>query len=93
MNLETSWLLPYDWAVRGAVAGVAHRVYYSRTRPPLKRNAADYALVDASISKRLARRQWSIVAGFTNIFNVRYEEPYAMPQEGRSVFAKIQTAF
>ena len=93
MNLETSWLLPHDWAVRGAVAGLAQRVYYSRARPLLKRNAADYALVDASISKRLARRQLSMVTGVANIFNVRYEEPYAMPQEGRSVFVKIQTAF
>jgi outer membrane receptor protein involved in Fe transport len=48
--------------------------------------------MDVAISKPLERRV-SIVAGVNNLFNTAYEEPYAMPQQGRSVFAKIHVGY
>lgn len=90
--LDTRWSLPARFSARGALHYVADQVYYSRGLPLLQARAGDYALVNASVARRLGDR-YDVTVAVDNVFDELYEQSYGLPREGRTSTVRLRGRF
>ena len=91
-SLEAGWRFAPNWVARGAIQGIADQRYYSRGAVPVEARAGDYTLVDANVTRTLARR-CDVVVGVNNLFDQLYEQAYGLPREGRTGFITLRARF
>jgi len=69
---------------------VADQYYYSGSTPLLKRELNDYALMNIKLDQALLKDRLHLYLGVDNLFDKDYEEAYAFPQAGRTVYGGVE---
>jgi outer membrane cobalamin receptor len=75
------------------VMHVADQCYYSRKSPLIKRELDDYTLVNVKLEQVLLASRLRLYLGADNLFDEDYEESYAFPQAGRTIYGGIDIYF
>ncbi|MBW2099840.1 MAG: TonB-dependent receptor [Deltaproteobacteria bacterium] len=72
---------------------VADQYYYSNSTPStplLKRKLNEYTLMNIKLNQALLKDRWHLYLGVDNLFDKDYEEAYAFPQAGRTVYGGVE---
>lgn len=69
---------------------VADQYYYSDSTLLLKRELNDYTLMNIKLDQALLNDRLHLYLGVDNLFDEDYEEAYAFPQGGRTVYGGIE---
>ena len=88
--VDGRWNMSHGIALRTALSIVGAQHYYSRVPPVVRKTAHPYALSGMSLSKTVGGGRHTVTVGVDNAFDVVYESPYAMPQEGRTVYLRVR---
>ncbi len=92
-SLEGKYSFENGFGIYMNVMFVANQYYYSETTPPLKRELNDYALVSVKIDKSLFNDRLNLYVGADNLLDKDYEESYALPQAGRTIYGGAEIRF
>jgi vitamin B12 transporter len=71
----------------------ADQYYYSRTTPLQKAKLNNYAVVNVKLDQAFFAGRLHAYLGADNLFDKSYEESYAYPQAGRTVYGGIEYRF
>ena len=63
--------------------------YYYNNDNTLKGELPDYTVVNLKIEKRFLSKSLKIFIGADNLLDENYFESYALPREGRSIYASL----
>ncbi len=92
-SLEGKYSFENGFGIYMNVMYVADQYYYSETTPPLKRELNDYALVSIKIDKALFNDRLNLYVGADNLLDKNYEESFALPQAGRTIYGGAEIRF
>lgn len=92
-SLEGKYDFDNGFSIYMNVMYVADQYYYSEVTPTLKKELNDYALVSVKIDKALFNDRLNLYVGADNILDKDYEESFALPQAGRTVYGGAEIRF
>jgi outer membrane cobalamin receptor len=92
-SLEGKYNFDNGFGIYMNVMYVADQYYYSETTPPLKKELNDYALVSVKIDKALFNDRLNLYLGADNLLDKDYEESFALPQAGRTIYGGAEIRF
>jgi vitamin B12 transporter len=76
-----------------SVLYVADQYYYSKLPPIRKAELGSYTIVNLKLNQKILNDRVNLYVGAENIFDVDYEQSYALPQSGRFIFGGMEVRF
>jgi vitamin B12 transporter len=93
VTFEAKYSFGFGFSPYISVMHVADQYYYSRKSPLIKRELDDYTVVNVKLEQALLAGRWRLYLGADNLFDEDYEESYAFPQAGQTIYGGIDIYF
>jgi outer membrane cobalamin receptor len=93
VTFEAKYSFGFGFSPYINVMHVADQYYYSRKSPLIKRELDDYTLVNVKLEQVLLAGLLRLYLGVDNLFDEDYEESYAFPQAGQTIYGGIDMYF
>ena len=88
LALEGTYDFAYDISAYASIERIENQYYYNNVNT-LKGELPDYTVVNLKIEKRFLSKSLKIFIGADNLLDENYFESYALPREGRSIYASL----
>lgn len=93
VSVMVSYACPFDTRISASYLYVGERYDFSKVDPSKTITLDSYQVVDLKVQKTLFDSGFDVYAGVDNLLDEAYEENYALPRPGRTLYAGVKYAF